>query len=136
MAIRLERFRGLLDTASRGRLAEREARRWLVRNGFRILRSNVASRSGEVDLVAVEAGVLCFVEIKARSGPSFGTAAAAVTLTKRRKLVREAERWLRRHPWEGPCRFDVLALDRVLEGGSAVWRIHLIRGAFELDERH
>lgn len=102
--------------------------RWLRQQGYRVVERNVRTGAGEIDLVARDGDVLCFVEIKARAGGGFGPAVSAVGAAKRRRLVRAARLWLARHPSEAPCRFDVLGLDGDGRGG---WEYTLLRGAFE-----
>ena len=136
---RIGRFLRQRHTRGRGREGEREAVRWLRRQGFRIVATNATERTGEIDVVAREGDTLCFVEIKARSGPGYGSSLAAVTAAKQRRLARAASSWLVRHPWDGPCRFDVLGLD--LEPGpnqgeeaaardTRGWTFTLVRDAF------
>lgn len=121
-------FRGHADPAGRGAEAETAAVAWLRRHGYREVARNVRTGAGEIDLVAKHQGVLCFVEIKARGGPGFGPAVAAVTPAKQRRLTRAATLWLARHPTDAPCRFDVLGLDA---GDGGEWEFTLVQGAFE-----
>lgn len=116
-------------TRQRGDEAEEAAVRWLTGQGYRILERNAANKAGELDVVAADGEILCFVEIKARSGKLFGPAIAAVTPRKQRRLARIAALYLARKPWPGPCRFDVLGMDAEDDGG---WRFTLIRDAFEV----
>ncbi|MEM9552960.1 MAG: YraN family protein [Acidobacteriota bacterium] len=122
----MRRFDDLPHTRARGRLGEDEAERWLTARGYRVLARNVTSHAGEIDLVAEEGEVLCFVEIKARANASFGSALEAVTPSKQRRIARAAALYLARNPTDRPCRFDVVAMDRV-EGR---WHITLVRDAF------
>lgn len=144
MRSRLDRFRRETHPHGRGRSAERDAARWLARQGFTVIAVNAATRAGEIDLVAREGDVLCFVEVKARSTEAYGPALAAVGPAKRRRLARAAALWLARRPHDGPCRFDVLALDaspagRAPDGppdgppgASGDWIYTLVRNAFEV----
>lgn len=52
---------------ARGRRAETIAAWWLRLKGYSILARRVATPVGEIDLVAVRAGTLVFVEVKARA---------------------------------------------------------------------
>ena len=115
-------------TRGRGRAGEDSAARWLASQGFEILARNVVNKGGEIDFVATENGTLCFVEVKARSTPTFGPALAAVPRTKQRRIARAAAFYLTRHPPTGPCRFDVLAMDLVDEK----WQFQLVRDAFQV----
>ena len=76
-----------------------------------------------------ERDVWVFVEVKTRRSTRFGSAAEAVTPTKRRRLVHAATSYLLRHGLSldtTRCRFDVVAID----GEALTW----IAGAFTLDD--
>lgn len=122
-----DRFRRRRDPSGRGREGEEAAVAWLQRQGYRPVERNVRTGAGEIDLIAHDGDTLCFIEIKARSGASHGSALAAVGPAKQHRLTRAARLWLARNPWDSPCRFDVLALDAGPEG----WRYTLVRDAFE-----
>jgi putative endonuclease len=112
----------------RGRSAEDDAERWLRRQGYRIVERNHVNKGGEIDLVAIEGDTLCFVEIKARGGPGFGSGLAAVDARKQRRLARAAALYLAAGGEQRPCRFDVLAMERAAGG----WRFDLVRDAFSV----
>lgn len=124
---RLGDFRHLPHTRARGKLGEDEAAAWLAARGYVILRRNLRNKAGEIDLIADDAGTLCFIEIKARASRDYGLAIEAVSPAKQRRLVGAARFFLAYHPWPGPCRFDVLGMD--LEAGQ--WRYTLVQNAFE-----
>jgi putative endonuclease len=52
---------------ARGRRAERFAATWLRLKGWRILDMRVRTPAGEVDIVARRAGLVAFIEVKARA---------------------------------------------------------------------
>jgi putative endonuclease len=90
---------------------ERVAERALVESGYRILDRNFRATSGEIDFVAEDSGVVCFVEVKGRRGVGFGLPENAVTSEKQRRIFRAAEMWLSRRKRErAPCRFDVVSI--------------------------
>lgn len=72
---------------------------------------NVRLAGGEIDLVLRDGDVQVFVEVKARRVAD-GTAAAAVSADKRRRLGRAAAAWIARkgRPRAG-CRFDVVTVE-------------------------
>ncbi|MEW5851368.1 MAG: YraN family protein [Myxococcota bacterium] len=107
-----------------GARAEESARAFLVAQGYTLVQQNYTVRGGEVDVVAREGEVLCFVEIKARRNNAFGPAVLAVDARKRKRMAVAADRWLLEHPCDCPVRFDVLCRDRE----DAPWE--LIRDAF------
>ena len=106
---------------------ERLAEKRLKEAGYRILEQNFRARPGELDFVAEENGVLCFVEVKGRRGVGYGTPAEAVTAEKRRRIFRTAQAWLaRERRADAPCRFDVVA---ILEAEGSP-RVEILRDAF------
>ena len=108
---------------------ERLAEKRLIAAGYRILDRNFRTRSGELDFVAEENGVLCFVEVKGRRGTGFGLPAEAVTGEKRRRIFRTAEAWLaRERRGDVPCRFDVVAILEDGRGGAP--EVEILRDAF------
>ncbi|MEO6589766.1 MAG: YraN family protein [Pyrinomonadaceae bacterium] len=46
--------------------------------------------SGEIDIIALENDVLCFVEVKTRSSDEYSTPLSAVDLRKQRQITRTA----------------------------------------------
>jgi putative endonuclease len=97
---------------------------------------------GEIDLIMREPdGTLAFIEVRQRSGGEHGGAAASVSATKRRRIVLAAKIFLARYGnAPPPCRFDVVAVDGMLqlsEPGAreqkVQTRIEWLRGAFTAD---
>ena len=122
---RTRTYRGL---RGRGQHWERLAARRLEAEGYTIRDRNFRARAGEIDLIAEERGVLCFVEVKGRAGPGFGAPAEAVTLEKQRRIFRAAEEYVKRKRLGTPrCRFDVVTV--VAEGDSV--EVAILRNAFE-----
>ena len=98
--------------------AEARALVYLQRQGLRLVERNYRValgprvRAGVVDLILRDRdGTLVFVEVRQRAWLSHGGAAASVTATKQRRIVRAARHYLLRQPSPPPCRFDVLAID-------------------------
>jgi putative endonuclease len=106
------------DVLARKRAAERRGRRsetWaallLMAKGYRILGRRVRTHMGEIDLVArAPSGVVCFIEVKARSGE--GLAAEALGPKQRARIARAAEQFLARKPGLAgqAVRFDTVML--------------------------
>jgi len=94
-----------------GESFEARAQVMLERRGWRLVARNYRCRGGEIDLIMRDrAGVLVFVEVRARRRTDFGGAAASITAAKRRRLTLAARHYLLRRPG-GRCRFDVVAFD-------------------------
>ena len=109
------------DRRALGAAGESAAAQYLVRRGYRIVEANVRCRIGEIDLVAIDAGVIVFVEVKGNRGSRFGAPEEMVTPAKQRRLTRLAAWYLQRRGWLGrPARFDVVAVDWDAAGAKSV----------------
>ena len=116
------------NTREKGRDAERLAEAWLVRRGYVILDRNHATRSGEVDLVCRDGGVLCFVEVRSRADPGHGAPEETVDRRKALRIVAAATDWARRHgALEDDIRFDVVAVTGSVDAPG----FELFQGAFD-----
>ena len=109
---------------------EREAARYLKKQGFRILARGYRSRLGEIDLVALDGDCFVFVEVKTRRSTDAGRPEEAVTHDKQKRLTRAALGYLRGQGLlERRARFDVVAI--VWPDGARTPEITHYRNAFE-----
>ena len=121
-------YRGQRGTGQRW---ESLAAKHLRKAGYKIIERNFRARAGEIDLIAEEEGVLCFIEVKGRRGAGFGSPAEAVTVEKQRRIARAAEAYLAvKRLGAPPCRFDVVA---IVESDAGT-EVTILRGAFEQPE--
>jgi putative endonuclease len=97
-------------TVAVGSEAERHAEQWLRASGLTLVRRNYRCRGGELDLVMRDGDTLVFVEVRFRQSNRFGGAAASVDRRKQRRVATAEAHYLQRHGWNGPCRFDVVAI--------------------------
>jgi len=113
-----------------GRAAEAAAARHLERIGYRILTANFRAKCGELDLVAVDDGVLAIIEVRYRAYDRYGGGAASITHAKRSRIVRAARFLLATNAALAklPARFDVVEVSGPADDLSC----NLIRGAFSL----
>jgi putative endonuclease len=112
-----------------GKAAEDAAAEFLKAKGYKILQRNYKNKFGEIDIIAQQKDVICFVEVKARHSLALGVPQEAVTAGKQRQISRVAVNYLKfNHLLERPARFDVLAL---LYTNNQP-QISLITDAFEL----
>ena len=107
-----------------GRQAERLAESLLLRNHLILLERNYRSRFGEIDLIMQDGDTLVFVEVRQRSNPHFGGAAASIDGRKQRRLILTARRYLAKLKRMPQCRFDVVLFG---DGPDPEW----IRNAFD-----
>lgn len=107
----------LSPTQQAGQLAEDQAARWLQQAGLQVIARNLRCKVGEIDLVAIHAGTLVFIEVRQRRSQRYGGAAASVNRAKQQRLLRAAQFFLPRliqayfggrHP---ACRFDVISIE-------------------------
>jgi putative endonuclease len=83
-----------------GQFGEDLAARYLIRRGLRLVCSNFkvpigrnlrgAAVTGEIDLIALDRDVLCFIEVKTRSSDEFAAPVSAIDLRKQRQITRTA----------------------------------------------
>ncbi|MFZ0662314.1 MAG: YraN family protein [Acidobacteriaceae bacterium] len=142
--IRLRWFEGLIEWLERlanrrgseaphlatGRRGERAAFFYLRRLGFVVAarRWRSAKARGDLDLVAWENDVLCFVEVKTRTTRAVAPAEVAVNAEKKRMLRKMAHYYIRQLPQRDvPVRFDILSI--YFEVGKPA-DFELFRGAF------
>lgn len=115
-----------------GYLCEAAVREDLQRRGEEIIASNYSCREGEIDIIAREGEYIVFVEVKARQNDMFGTPAQAVTVSKQRKLILAARKFLMETGLEAAVRFDVAQVYYRPDGENVkIICIDYIEGAFE-----
>ncbi len=111
-----------------GQRGEAIARAHLESQGWRVVATNVHTRYGELDIVALDGDALVFVEVKTRRNRTFGLPEESVTALKQARLRHAAQTYLQR--LEQPpvdWRIDVIAIE-VTPNGS-VGRLEHIRSA-------
>ena len=124
-------------TASRqrlGRRAEDLVAALLADQGWQLVERNARTRTGELDLIAIDGSTLVFIEVKAgREGSEHGPVAPAhaVGARKQAQVRRLAREWLGAGRGGGlgvsGYRFDVFGVCFGRHGGADVDHI---RGAF------
>ncbi|MBU6427850.1 MAG: YraN family protein [Cyanobacteria bacterium REEB65] len=110
-----------------GREGEALAARHLASCGYEIVAQNLRTKLGEIDLLALDRGVLVFVEVKTRRNTRFGAGCEAVTARKQVRMQRIAQLYLGPALDRRPIRFDVV--DIVIPRGATPQLRHIV-GAF------
>lgn len=72
------------DRTSLGLWGEKQAARYLRKQGFQVLENRFRCREGEIDLVVSRGPYLCFVEVKLRRDAEMAEAREFVTPGKQR----------------------------------------------------
>lgn len=100
-----------------GKTGEDIAVQFLLQKGWRIAERNWRHGHGEIDIIAWSPeGTLVFVEVKTRSGESFGGPEGAMHFRKRQKLIQTAARYMESIDYEWIIRFDLIAI--ILRGDT------------------
>ena len=118
----------------RGQHGEDAAVRFIARQGYRVVERNWRALGGglrgEIDIIAWQGRVLCFIEVKTRSSAVQGAPGEAVTAIKQRHICKLALAYvaLKRVGEEVVCRFDVV---EVLLADGQPPRARLCANAFD-----
>lgn len=114
LAVRRKRSRALPAHLATGMEGEDAAHTYLLRKGYVVVakRWSAENAPGDLDLIAWQGAMLCFIEVKTRTAHDMAPAEAAVDSHKRRTLRRLARQYLHQLPHETPpqVRFDVLSV--------------------------
>lgn len=116
-----------------GKQGEKYAVAQLEKEGYKIICKNFRAGIAEIDVVAKDGDVLCFIEIKTRKSKEFGYASEAVDKRKIHKLRLGALSFMKRYPGYSKFRFDVVEVyARVMTSGLSVEEINIIKNAFDV----
>ncbi len=115
-----------------GNIGEREAAKFLKKNGYTILEKNYVFENSEIDIIARKDGVIAYVEVKSQTigceDSRKSRPAAAVTPEKQRKIIKAASAYAARYGRGFRSRFDVIEvfLERTKTGAKSVNIKHLV----------
>ncbi|MFN0116842.1 MAG: YraN family protein [Elusimicrobiota bacterium] len=94
-----------------GKEGETKALEFLENKGFKLIEKNYRCREGEVDLICQDKNTIVFVEVKNRTSETYGLPQEAVTLNKKRKMIKAALTFLQeKNMWDQSVRFDVVSV--------------------------
>jgi putative endonuclease len=96
----------------KGAQGELLARQFLAQNGYTIIHTNYKCRIGEIDIIALQGEVLCFVEVRSRYSSTMCHPLESVGWIKQGKIKRIAELFLSRNGKYGhlKVRFDIVTI--------------------------
>lgn len=110
-------------------MGENFAAEYLIKHGVNIISKNYRVRSGEIDIIGLDKGILVFYEVKTRRGTSYGTPAESVTRFKQTHIKNTAIVFIHQNkPRFNGIRFDVIEI--ILDGNFNVKEIKQIVNAF------
>ncbi|MDQ3489701.1 MAG: YraN family protein [Pyrinomonadaceae bacterium] len=124
------------SSSATGRAGEKLAADLLVDNGYRLILANFkvpigrntkgVQVAGEIDLIALDGEIVCFIEVKTRRSADFASPLASVNLRKQRQITRTARVYRRIFGLQqSSYRFDVVSV--LLENANEP-KIELIKG--------
>ena len=114
-----------------GTRQESRAAEYLESLGYHILERNFRCRFGEIDLIAWDGDILCFVEVKTRTNLQMGLPREYVTPAKQRRIKKTALFYLVAHDLDCPARFDVAEVYAEKPGDKNGVRIEYLEDAFQ-----
>jgi putative endonuclease len=100
-------------TVAKGNESEKTAAEFLTAKGFKIVKKKFHfGRTGEIDIIADDNGVLVFCEVKSKFKNAFGNPLEWITPQKQFKIRKVAEGYLYVNKIVNKdCRFDVITID-------------------------
>ena len=99
-----------------GKIGEEMARKYLEREGYKIIEQNYKTKYAEIDLVAEKPAklfgksTLVFVEVRTKVGEHFGTPEDTINKAKLRKVLWNAKAYSAFAKWGGPERIDAICI--------------------------
>lgn len=114
-----------------GRLGEDLAAEFLSAQGYQIIFRNYCCAGGEVDLIALDAGTLCFIEVRSLGSDRYGDPLETITRGKIRRVIKAASDYLERRLQSDPGTWPPMRFDAVGIVLSEPPKITLVKEAFE-----
>lgn len=100
-----------MDNKHKGKRAEKLAADFYLKHGYSIKERNYRHSRGEIDLIVTIEFILVFVEVKFRTGSSFGYPEEFVSQNQQRSIITTAEHYIVSNDWNKNIRFDIIAID-------------------------
>ncbi len=111
-----------------GAKGEQIAARYLRENGYDIIAANYRTAIGEIDIIALKAQYICFVEVKTRNRGGYLQPRDAVGEQKQKRITDSADIYMAYKKPKKEPRFDIIEV--LMEDGGA-YGINHIKGAFQ-----
>ncbi len=99
-----------MDNHKLGKIGEAEAANYLRKNGFKILHTNWYFQKAELDIVAENEKWVVVVEVKTRTGNSFGNPEDFVSKKQQKLLIKAANQYAEVNGVEKEMRFDIISI--------------------------
>ncbi len=116
-----------------GHKGEELACGFLKKNSYKIIKTNYRNKLGQIDIIARDKDVLCFIEVKTRGSDIYGLPLESISELKQRHISKVALAYLKENQlMNNKARFDVVSVLLNKEGS----KIDLIKDAFRLKGRY
>ncbi len=112
-----------------GKSGEKQAAKFLKKNGYKLIETNFRTPVSEIDIIAFDKKVLCFIEVKTRKSDAFGTPSEAVDFKKQRKIIQGAYLYLQNRESDFEVRFDIVEV--YADKNFKDVKFNLIKNAFD-----
>ncbi|MBV6451741.1 MAG: hypothetical protein MHPDNHAH_02488 [Anaerolineales bacterium] len=93
-----------------GKWGEWIAEEYLKQQSYEIVERNVRTPYGEIDIIAKQAEVIVFIEVKTRTSDKMGLPEESITARKRQHMVAAAEHYAAEHEIDN-WQIDVVAIE-------------------------
>ena len=118
----------------KGKFGEDYTANYLINKGMKIISRNFRRKGGELDIVALDGRMLVVVEVKTRKFGSLTDGLDAMTVTKRRNIIRTSQRFIDETDVDfDEMRFDVAELTLAAEKVPDVLEFSYYEDAFTGD---
>jgi putative endonuclease len=100
------------SSRDKGLAGEELARKYLKREGLKILDVNFHARMGEIDIIARDRDTIVFVEVKSAGGPAFGDPATWIPPRKQKRIIQASLVYVMAKGLAvAPVRFDIITVN-------------------------
>jgi putative endonuclease len=93
-----------------GKWGEETAAEYLIQHGYEIIARNVRTPYGEIDIIAKQADITIFIEVKTRTSNKMGLPEESITPRKREHMLAAADHYAAEHKidhWQ----IDVISIE-------------------------
>lgn len=114
-----------------GEFGEKVAAFYLEKKGYKILKRNFRVKGGEIDIIAEKGGIIAFTEVKTRTPDFIESGFDAVTMQKKRLIIRASQLYSLKYPHDFQPRFDVV---QIIADGKKIVGFNYIENAFDASD--
>lgn len=114
------------NNREKGIIGEEIAVKYLLSKDYKIIDRNYRTNIGEIDIIALKANVLAFIEVKTRTSINYGYPYEAVNWKKQDKIIKTSLIYIKhKNIRDYQIRYDIIEVYLINEG-----KINHIENAF------